>query len=432
MGENLTEVKDPLLRPLDHSSKVFYVFIVVLLILMVWFGYAYLFQLAEGLGVTAMRTPVGVAWGLYISNFIFFVCIAHGGVAIAAAIRIMKLEKYKPIARIGEVLTVISLMMAGLAIVIDMGRPDRVFNIIIYYWQRLGESPLTWDITVVFSYFILSTSFLWLTIRKDLSICADKFRKRRWLYKPLLLGYRPDDEHKIERIAWWSSVAIVCLIVLLSGGVVPWIFGLLPSRPGWFGALAGPYFLTAAIASSMATVIVAATVLRRLFGWEEYIKRDIIKGLGNFLGVVTLFYLYLMLAEQLTMSYAGPHAESLISEILMQEGFALLFWFTTLVGFLIPSLILIAQAIYPRLFTVTGTFLVAILILVGFWIKRVLIVVPSLLHPLLPFTIGSYEPSWVEWSLILGLFATAVFLYTLFVKLFPIMELRDELGGGQQ
>jgi len=76
--------------------------------------------------------------------------------------------------------------------------------------------------------------------RKDLIVCADKLSKRGWLHKALLLGYRHDEGDKIERMAWWLSIAIVFLIVMLSGGVIPWIFGLLPSRPGWYGALAGP------------------------------------------------------------------------------------------------------------------------------------------------------------------------------------------------
>ncbi len=173
-----------------------------------------------------MRTPVGAAWGVYIANFVFFVGIAHGGIAIAAAIRLLKLTKYTPVARMGEVLTVISLVMAGLSIMIDMGRPDRMFNIILYWPQRVGWSSLSWDVTVIIIYFTLSTCYLWLTMRKDLAQCLSRFPKLSLIYKALLIGYRPDEEAKVERMAWWLSIAIVFLIVMLSGGVVPWIFGL--------------------------------------------------------------------------------------------------------------------------------------------------------------------------------------------------------------
>ncbi len=415
-----------LMRPLLHTSQAFYVFGGVLLILIVWFGYAWSIQLTQGLGVTAMRTPIGAVWGMYIVNFVFFVGLAHGGIAIAAAIRLLKLTKYEPVARVGEVLTIISLMMAGLSIMIDMGRPDRIFNLILYWPQRVGSSPLIWDITVIIIYFTLSLSYLWLTMRKDLIRCVERFPKLSWVYKVLLIGYRPDEEGKIEKMAWWLSIAVVFLIVMLSGGVIPWIFGLLPSQPGWFGALAGPYFLTAAIASAIAAVIVIAAILRRLFDWQAYIKSEIFKGLGTFLGIITLFYLYLILAEQLTMRYAAPLSEFLISEMLLQGEFAPIFWPMLILGFFVPSVVLIVQAIYSKWFNITRTFLAAAVIVGAFWIKRFLIVVPSLLRPLLPFPGGSYIPSWVEWSLITGIFAIAILLYMLFLKLFPIMELSEE------
>ena len=203
-----------LLRPLLYTSKAFYVFGIMLLILIVWFGYSWYIQLTQGLGVTAMRTPIGTAWGVYIANFVFFVGIAHGGIAIAAAIRLMKLPKYMPVARMGEVLTVISLMMAGLSIMIDMGRPDRIFNTILYWPQRVGTSSLSWDITVIVIYFTLSTAYLWLTMRKDLVQHVNKFALRGWIYKALLIGYRPGEEAKVERMAWWLSMAIVFLVVM--------------------------------------------------------------------------------------------------------------------------------------------------------------------------------------------------------------------------
>lgn len=415
-----------LLRPLLHTGQGFYFFAVALLIPAAWFVYAWYLQLIRGLGLTSMRTPVGAPWGAYIANFVFFVGLAHGGIAIAAAIRLLNLTKYTPVARIGEVLTIISLMMAGVSITIDMGRPDRIFNIIIYWPQRVGTSSLSWDVTVIIIYFTLSTLYLWLTMRKDLVLCAKRFPKLSWFYKILLIGYKPDEEHKIERMAWWLSIAIVFLIVMLSGGVVPWIFGLLPSQPGWFSALAGPYFLTAAIGSAIAAVIVVSGVLRKLFNWQEYIKPEIFKGLGTFLGIITLFYIYLILAEQLTMRYAAPLSEFLISEKLFQGEFAPIFWPMLLLGFFTPAIILVSQAIHPQWFGVTRTILASGAIVVAFWVKRFLIVVPSLLRPLLPFPEGSYSPSWVEWSIVAGIIASAILLYTLFLKVFPIVELGEE------
>ena len=415
-----------LMRPLLHTSRIFYIFGGILLILAAWFLYAWITQISQGLGVTAMRTPVGAAWGVYIVNFVFFVGIAHGGIAVAAAIRLLNLNSYKPIARIGEVLTVVSLMMAGISIVCDMGRPEKIFNMVLFWPQRVGWSPLSWDITVIFLYFILSVSYLWLTMRKDLFLFIRRFSKRAWLYRFLLIGYRDDEGEKVDSMARWLSAAIIFLIVMLSGGVIPWIFGLLPSRPGWFGALAGPYFLTASIASAIAAVILTAIVLRRIFKWQTYIKPEILRGLGVFLGIITLFYLYLMLSEQLTMRYAAPASELSISDMLLQGEFAPIFWSMITLGFFVPAMMLIVQAIRPKWFGITRTLIAVLAIIIGFWIKRFFIVVPSLLRPLLPFQGGSYNPSWVEWSLIAGTIAITVLLYMIFLKIFPIMEMPEE------
>jgi molybdopterin-containing oxidoreductase family membrane subunit len=418
--------EDVIIRPLLQNSITFYGFLGTLLILIGWFLYAWFVQLTQGLGVTAMRTPVGAAWGIYIANFVFFACMAHGGMAVSAAVRLLKLNMFKPIARMGEVLTAVALMMAGLSIIIDLGRPDRAFNMVLYYPQRIASSPLVWDMTVIIVYFTLSASYLWLTMRKDLLQYADRFSKRGLLYQVLLIGYSPDQEKAIERVAWWLSIAILILIVMLSGGVIPWIFGLQVSRPGWFGAMAGPYFLTAALASSVAAVIVIAAILRRIYHWQSYIKPEIFRGLAIVLGALTHLYIYLTFTEQFTMLYAGPHADVAVSEIVLQGRLAPIFWPMLIVGFALPAVFLVAQAVSHKWFNLTGIAVSALVILLAFWVKRFIIVVPSFLRPLLPFPSGSYAPSWVEWSIIAGAFALAILLYTLFLKIFPVVEAGEE------
>jgi len=415
-----------LLRPLLHTSKGFYFLIGALLIAVGWFMYAWYIQLTEGLVVSNLRTPVGAAWGGYIANFVFYVGLAHGGIAIAAAIRLLNLHKYQPVARMGEVLTVISLMMAGISITIDMGRPDRIFNIIIYWPERIATSSLSWDVTVIILYFTMSACYLWLTMRKDLALVLHRFPRLGFLYKILLIGYRPDEDRAVHRMTWWLSIAIIFLVVMLSGGVVAWIFGLLPSRPGWFSALAGPYFLTAAIASAIAAIIVVSAILRRVFHWQEHIKAEVYSGLGTFLGILVMFYIYLIFSEQLTMNYAAPFAELLISLKILQGEFAIIFWPMVSIGFFIPAVTLIIQGVRPQWFSLNRTVIASGLIVIAFWVKRFLIVVPSLLRPLLPFPEGSYSPSWVEWSIIAGIFAMAILLYVGFLKIFPILDIGEE------
>lgn len=417
------------LRPLTGTSKTFYLVAAVLLALIGWFIYAYLVQVRTGLVVTGMRDMgmplAGAPWGIYIGSFIWFVGIAHGGIAVSAAIRVLKLERYRNIGRIAELLTMVTIMMAGLSIIIDLGRPDRVLNLVLYYGSRLWQSPLVWDFTVIGFYLTLTTTYLYLTMREDLAGLRDRFPGRwKWLYQPLLVRYRPDEKPKVDQIAWWLAVTIVPMMVALSGGVIPWLFGLQGSQAGWFGAVQGPYFLAAALTSAVAGVIIVAAILRKAYRWRDQIKDDIFRHGGALLAIFVTFYIWFILHEHLTIRFAGPIAEFRISEALLSGRFAPIFWPMLLVGLLAPMVYLFVQAVRPKAFRMGAVLLAAVLVIVALWVKRFLIVVPSLLYPRLPYVVGSYTPTWVEWSVVVGTIALAVFLYLIFIKLFPILELR--------
>ena len=417
------------LRPLTSNSKSFYLLAAVLLAIIGWFAYAYLVQVQTGLVVTGQRDMgmplAGAPWGIYIGNFVWFVGIAHGGIAVSAIIRVLKLERYRSIGRIAEVLTVVTVMMAGLSIIIDLGRPDRIFNMVLYFGERVWQSPLVWDFTVISLYLTLSVTYLYLTMREDMASLRDRFPGRwKWLYKPLLVRYSPDEKPKVDHIAWWLAVTIVPMMVALSGGVIPWLFGLQGSQAGWFGAVQGPYFLTAALTSAIAGVIIVAFLMRKAYGWQDQIKDEIFRHAGAVLAILVTFYIWFILQEQLTIRFAGPIAEFRISEALLTGRFAPLFWTMLGAGLLAPMVYLYVQATNRKAFHLGAVVISAVLVVLALWVKRFLIVVPSLLYPRLPYPEGSYTPTWVEWSVVIGTIALAFFLYLLFIKLFPILELR--------
>ncbi len=420
----MNETEDARLRPILHTSRSFYVFSAILVVVSLWFVYAYSLQLRLGLSVTALNDIV--IWGVYISNFVFFIGISHAGIAISAAVRIMNLEDYKPIVRMAELLTIVSLMMAGLSIVIDLGRPDRVFHLIRYWTDRIGTSPLVWDITAVATYLILSATYLYLSLRGDIHICMNRCDGwRRRLYRLLLPWYEEGERETVHRLTRWMAVTILPVMVMVHT-TVAWIFGLISSRPLWFGAVAGPYFVAAAVASGISTVVVIAATLRSVFHWEDIIKPRIFRGLGNFLAVIILIYLYFMLAEQLTAGYAGPAGEFYVSVDWLYGDYAWLFWPMTIFGMLVPCLMLLAQALKPGRVNIGLTASLSLIVVGSYWIKRYLIIVPTM-------TRGAerivYAPTWVELSIIAGTFALPMLLYTVFIKLFPIIEL-GEMGDG--
>jgi len=420
----LNHESDAILRPLTTTSRSFYAFIGFLSVVIALFLYAWYVQLTQGLGVTGMNDTI--IWGLYISNFIFFIGISHAGIAISAAVRIANLRKYKPITRIAEALTLASLLMAAFSIIVDMGRPDRSWNLIVNYFDRIGQSPLLWDISAVATYLVLSTTYLYLSMREDMAFLRGSLTSwQAKLYNILLPGYTPGEHKTVSKLAWWLAVTILPIMVMVHT-TVAWIFSLLPNRPMWFGAVAGPYFIIAAVSSGIASVIVIASILRHLFHWEELIPKDIIKGLSNFLGVTTLTYIYFMFAEQMTARYAGPGGELRVSNAWFFGEFSIYFWAMFLIGLALPTAALLIRGMMRKEADIRLSVVTSVLIILALWVKRVIIIVPTQARPLMPVSWGIYIPTWVEWSIVAGTFAIATLIYTLFLKIFPIIEIVEE------
>lgn len=414
--------QEKILRPLLYTTKEFYLFAAILAIITIISIYGYSLQLSKGLGVTGLNDIT--IWGFYIANFIFFIGISHAGIAISAAVRIMKLERYAPIARMAELLTLVSLIMAGLSIVIDLGRPDRAWLMIQNFPKRIGSSPLLWDITAVGTYLILSSTYLYLPMREDIKVCKEKSSGwRKKLYALLLPGYEEGEKDAIDRLSWWMAVTILPVMVMVHT-TVSWIFSLLSSKPLWFGAVAGPYFIAAAISSGIASVVVIAAIVRHLFHWEDLLPPEIFRGLGNFLSVITLVYLYFMLVEQFTARFAGPTGEFFVSESWLFGAFAPIFWTLTFIGLFIPTTVLLIQAFRPNHININMTALVSFIVVIAFWFKRYMIIIPTLSIGV--EHIGFYRPTWVELTILAGSFALPALIYTVLIKLVPIIEMKVE------
>jgi molybdopterin-containing oxidoreductase family membrane subunit len=417
----LSDDIDKILRPLTYTSKEFYPFVAGLSIISLIAIYAYAMQLSKGLGVTGLNDVT--LWGLYITNFIFFIGISHAGIAISAAVRIMKYNKYQRIARMAELLTIVSLAMAGLSIVIDLGRPDRSFLLITKYLARFRYSPLIWDITAVATYLILSSTYLYLPMRRDLKIAMDRITGwRKTLYRYLIPAYEDGEEGTIDRLSFWLAVSILPVMVMVHT-TVAWIFSLLSSRPLWFNAFAGPYYIVAAVASGLASVIVIAAILRKIYHWEDIIKPEVFRGLGNVTSITTLIYLYMMMAEQLGALFAGPAGEMFVSEEWLFGTFSFIFWAMTTLGLIIPFLYLLIQAFRPSFVNITWTAIMSFILVVAFWFKRYMIIVPTLSIGVQH--VGLYTPTWVEIAILFGSFSVPILMYTILTKIVPIIEMEE-------
>jgi molybdopterin-containing oxidoreductase family membrane subunit len=278
---------------------------------------------------------------------------------------------------------------------------------------------------VVLAYFILSATYLFMTMREDIVTLMNRLPSRwRPLYKLVTLNYMQGEKQKIEQMAWWLALCLVMLMALLSGGVIPWIFGLMPSQAGWFSAVQGPYFLTGALTSAVAAVIVVAGVAVRMLHLKDLIEEEVFKGLSKMLLVLTVIYLWFILHEHMTAQYAGPPAEKTISDALLFGPLSTLF-LPVLAILIIASIYLAFQALGNR-FSLKATVAVSAILLSVLWVKRVLIVIPSLLYPRFTvYPVGSYTPTWVEYSIIIATLSFVALGFMVFAKIFPIMEIRE-------
>jgi molybdopterin-containing oxidoreductase family membrane subunit len=429
--------EDTILQSLTKTGTSFYVFVCALLVLTGEFLYAWYTQLATGLGVTGMRSVYnapnymgpyiagGSPWGIYITNFIFWIGISHAGIAISASVRLMDLKRYKVVARMAEVLTLVALPMAGLSIVFDQGRPDRIINLLIY---GRFQSPMLWDLTAITTYFMGTIVYLYLSIRGDIEELAHKLPNREWFYKRLAMNYQSteSEKEKHNRTLWWLALAIVPIMVTVHS-VVSFVFGLMIARDSWYSTIFAIYFVVGAIVSGVAAVYSLAWIFRWLYKWEALITDEVLKGISWALRNVLIIYIYLWIAEELTTRYMGTSADLQVSNYLWFGPYAPIFWTMAIVGFGLPAIILLKPIFGKRHFNPALTFAASIILNVALWVKRFTIVVPSLLNPPL-YQTGIYIPTPTEVSIMLGTFWLATLLYIAFIKLFPIIDL-DVIKG---
>ncbi|MBI5031148.1 MAG: polysulfide reductase NrfD [Chloroflexi bacterium] len=498
--------EDVLFDPLRNNSWKFYAFVAFLLAVIAWAAYAYFNQLSNGLIVTGLRD--NIFWGIYMTNFVFFIGISHAGTLISAILRVTGAEWRRPITRMAEAITVFALMIGGPMILIDMGRPDRIFNLLEY---GRFQSPILWDLISITTYITGSLMYLYLPMIPDLAECRDRLTDapawKQFIYRTLSLGWHggAEQKKKLERGVAIMAVLIIPVAVSVHT-VVSWIFGM-TLRPGWHSTIFGPYFVVGAIFSGIAALLVAMVVFRRVYHLDAYLTDKHFRNLSLLLFVMDIIYIYFTLSEYLTMAYANEVADQRVMQLLFVGDFAPIFWTMILGGFVLPAIMLVLPnlikiperrtttamvlrpvtaigalavfavmafspggasadiqlaATFPLLriliilLALGGLFWVAlptlrahpiativvasVLINIAMWLKRYIIIVPTLDNPRIPiqgvpWEWAHYSPTWVEWSITAGAFAMFILLYSLFSKIFPIVsiwetsELENTEGG---
>jgi Ni/Fe-hydrogenase subunit HybB-like protein len=400
---------------------------------MIWVGvlaaiccvgaFAYFKQLKEGLIVTNMGDYV--SWGIYISNFVFFVAVSLVGSLITAIFRLANVPWRTPLTRISEIIAVSAITFASLIIIVDMGRPERL--VYLFTHGRI-QSPIMWDVIVISTYFCLSLFLLYITLLPDIRtmiMAKDKLGKPfSKLYHWLGSFWKGTAaQEKIRN----KSITILCVTIIPVAfcihTVTAWLFAT-TYRPGWDSTNFGAYFVSGAFLVGAGSVVVAMYVFRRVYKLENYITEMHFEKMGRILVLLALLYLYFNVNEYLVPAFKMKKTEEAHLTQLFAGEFAPMFWFAILIGMVVPiSIVLFRKGRKPMPMFVAG-----IMVVVGAWFKRYLIVTPTMLHPFLPKydapeRYSHYFPSWEEWAIAMGSLAGVLLIITFFARVFPIVSI---------
>jgi Ni/Fe-hydrogenase subunit HybB-like protein len=393
-------------------------------------GYAFSLVFREGLHWTGLARPVG--WGNLICNFVFWVGIAHCGTLISAILYLFRARFRTAVYRVAEMMTVFAVMTAGLFPVFHLGRPWLAYWLMPYPNQRglwvNFRSPLVWDVFAVSTYLTVSLVFLLVGIAPDAAALRDATTGwRRRLYALLAFGWQGTDEqwrHYGRAYLFFAGFATPLVVSVHS--VVSWDFAV-SLLPGWHSSLFPPYFVAGAIFSGVAMLITILVPLRRAFHLEGIITLHHLDLLARLVLFTSLLVTY-SYATELGLSFTGPpDAERSTLLYRVTGAYSPLWWAMVICNCGLPLAFLFRR--------VRGTpwalLTICVLVNVGMWLERWLIIVTSLSHDRMPFDWRLYSPRWVEWAITLGAFGWFFLLLLIGLKVLPpisIAELKEEGG----
>ena len=418
-------INDDILRTLQPPGTRYYLGLALTLVALSIGVLAFLYQARTGMGVAGYEHPI--LWGIYITNFVFWVGIAHSGTLISAVLFLFRARWRTAVARAAEAMTVFAVVTAALFPIIHLGRPWFFYWLIPYPNERQlwvnFRSPLVWDLFAITTYLTVSALFLYLGLMPDIAAARDKISDwRRHVYRVLSLGWLGTDRQWRHYIALYGFLAALATPLVVSvHSVVSWDFAV-SILPGWHSTIFAPYFVAGAIFSGLAMVITLLVPMRRIFTLEGYITVHHFENLAKLMLTTSLIVSYAYAMEFFIAWYSGSSFEQGTFFDRMFGQYWVFSWTMFTCNVLIP-LLLFSKAIRTNL---RSLFVIAIVVNIGMWLERFVIIVTSLSHDFDPANwAGVYQPTWVEAAITIGSFGLFFTLFLLFVKNFPAVSLTE-------
>jgi Ni/Fe-hydrogenase subunit HybB-like protein len=426
-GENVGTIETTIARvPLTHPSPLFWwcgFTLSFLLVLVLLTAITWLF--VKGVGIWGINIPV--AWGFAITNFVWWIGIGHAGTFISAILLLLHQRWRTSINRLTEAMTLFAVACAALFPLLHLGRPQYFYWLLPYpdtmgLWPQ-WRSPLVWDVFAVSTYGIVSLVFWYVGLIPDLATLRDRAGSiwRRRMYGILALGWRGDALH-------WRHYEKVYLV--LAGLATPLVVSVhsivgmdfaVAILPGWHSTIFPPYFVAGAIFSGFAMVLTIVIPLRAVYGFKHYITDRHLELMAKVLMATGWIVAYGYFSEYFTAWISGDEFERYMAVNRATGPYRAAFWTLIICNVLVP------QALWWRRLRRSAVvlFFVSLLVNVGMWVERFVIVVVSLHRDFLPSSWGMYSPTRWDWMTFigtLGLFGALIFL---FVRLLPAISMTE-------
>jgi molybdopterin-containing oxidoreductase family membrane subunit len=405
-----------------------------LLVMVLFFAIAYL--LISGVGIWGINMPV--AWGFAIVNFVWWIGIGHAGTLISAILLLMRQQWRTSINRFAEAMTLFAVACAGLFPVLHLGRPWFFYWLIPYpntmdMWPQF-RSPLVWDFFAVSTYATVSLLFWYIGLIPDLATLRDRSQSRigRVVYGMLAMGWRGAARHWHRYQTAYVLLAGLATPLVVSVHTIVSLDFAASIIPGWHTTIFPPYFVAGAIFSGFAMVMTIAIPIRAIYHLEDFITMRHLRNMALVLLATGLIVGYGYTMETFMAWYSGSGPEIFGVRNRMLGPYAPLYWGMLACNVLAPQILWFrrARASVPLLFVI------AIIVNIGMWLERFVIVVTGLHRDYLPSSWDMYYPTVWDWATFLGtigLFVALLFLFVRFLPMISIFEMRElvsETTGG--
>jgi molybdopterin-containing oxidoreductase family membrane subunit len=388
------------------------------------------YLVVKGIGIWGNNIPVG--WAFDITNFVWWIGIGHAGTLISAILLLLKQTWRTSINRFAEAMTLFAVACAGIFPVFHTGRPWLAYWLFPYpntmnIWPQF-RSPLMWDVFAVSTYATVSALFWFIGLVPDLATLRDRSQSRvgRVIYGMLSLGWRGSAMHWHRyETAYLLLAGLATPLVVSVHTVVSFDFAV-AIVPGWHTTIFPPYFVAGAIYSGFAMVLTLAIPIRAVYGLQDFITLRHLQNMAKVMLATGLIVAYGYLTEAFIAWYGGNLYEGFMLYNRMTGPYAFFYWALISCNVVLPQVLWFKQVRT----SVPVLFVLSLIVNVGMWLERFIIIVTSLHRDFLPSSWGRFAPTVWDYSTFfgtIGLFVTLIFLFVRFLPMISIFEMRTIL-----